>query len=308
MSAREAARRLQCQNNLKQIGLALTAYESVGGCFPPINLPSITTKTGRSVSMHYYSASTRILPYLEMRNLSNGINFNLSPSNPISLRSNSTVMRTPVDIFLCQSDISHGLDGYGRTNYRYNIGPSPWFSPVSGRDSGWSGAFTVHKTYQPADFPDGLSQTVGLSERLQGDWIRNHIGAGDYALLQSGDRHKHEPTQWIRELCRALAPDVARESRGGESWFVSGLHFTNYNHFETPNSNVSDCALDSGREGLHQRTLHDGIFSARSRHTGGVNLLMMDGSVKFCRDTVDLRVWHAIGSRNGQELSSLEMW
>jgi len=105
-------------------------------------------------------------------------------------------------------------------------------------------------------------------------------------------------------VCASASADLPIETRSGESWFLSGYHFTDYNHCVPPNATIRDCSLYSFQEGIHARTLHEGVFTARSRHPGGVNTLLMDGSVRFVRDGVNLAVWRALATRASGDIVS----
>ena len=114
------------------------------------------------------------------------------------------------------------------------------------------------------------------------------------------------PTDPARAACAGARPDVARDSRSGESWFLTGFHFTSYNHCSTPNPRLIDCTIDGRGEDLHQLSLRDGVFSARSRHPGGVNCLLMDGSVRFVKDAVSLPTWRALSTRSSGDVVSID--
>ena len=106
--------------------------------------------------------------------------------------------------------------------------------------------------------------------------------------------------------CSELSLSLPQESRGGESWLVSGLHFTNYNHCATPNSKVPDCSLNSNDLRLLLFRINEqGVFKASSYHNGGVNALLMGGSVQFFANGVDVRVWRALSTRNVGEVTGL---
>jgi hypothetical protein len=214
-------------------------------------------------------------------------------------------MMTAVGLFVCPSDVAPPVPGFGRSSYRYNVGPNPWHAAVDALPESCSGPFTVHRFYRSADFLDGLSNTVGVSERVQGDWTKQIQGPGDYLLTQIGDRGKRIGPDWVLAAC-AAATDAPSESRGGESWFLSGYHFTNYNHCAAPNARVQDCALDDRREDLHARTMHEGVFTARSYHPGGVNTLSMDGSVRSVSDSINVQVWRSLATRSNGEAVSVD--
>jgi prepilin-type N-terminal cleavage/methylation domain-containing protein len=301
-SAREAARRLKCQNSLRQIGIALHAYESLHGCYPGVAL--VTRRYAGPpyyYSDRYYSPLTQLLPQMEQTSLFHAVNFSLSPVWGTSLATNLTVMTTHLGEFLCPSDGTSTPPGYGRVNYRFNLGPTHLWAASELADS-WSGPFTVHRAYRAADFRDGLSNTVGVSERLQGDWTKAAFRkSGDYFLtsLKADDVKSADEAL---EICRgAAAAPLQIESRGGESWFLSGFHFTCYSHCAPPNSNLPDCALRRGTDTIDDRANQDGVFKASSAHPGGVNLLLMDGAVRFGRDSISLNVWRSLATRASGE-------
>ena len=304
-SAREAARRLQCTNNLKQIGLALHNYEASHHYFPGvITQGGLPTPNGIIASPHECSVQARLLRELEQRALYDSINFALITNDAYQLQANRTAMTTSVGLFLCPSDGPPEPGGYARNSYRFCLGPTP---TVSFPWSGGPGAFSVHLCFGPADFADGLSNTVGASERLQGGWTAGRLRrGGDYRLarvpIDLPQLPGEGPADWAISTCAAMPPDSAVETRSGESWFVSGFHFTNYSHCATPNPSTPDCALDPFRELFYSRLRHLGVFSASSHHPGGVNTLRMDGSVHFVKDAISLATWRGLSTRSGGEI------
>ena len=305
-AAREASRRAQCQNNLRQIGIALGAYYTVANCFPGVDL---VTRRFRSAPFYYsdryYSAFSQVLPHIDQTNLFNTINFSLSPVLGQSLVSNFTAMLTPIGILTCPTDAGYFPEGYARVNYRFNLGPSHLWAPSAEVPGSWSGPYTVHKIYQASDFADGLSNTIGLSERLRGDWNKSRFRlGGDYLLTDTPADAVSSPDQAI-SLCATASPWLPHESRGGESWFLSGLHFTCYNHCATPNARINDCACRLGTSTMTDRVNQDGVFKASSGHDGGVNCLFMDGAVRFVADSLELRIWRALATRSDGEIIGL---
>jgi prepilin-type N-terminal cleavage/methylation domain-containing protein/prepilin-type processing-associated H-X9-DG protein len=298
-SAREAARHAQCTNNLKQISLAMASYASLYETYPSLAYDSETTpppdRTYIPVAAHY-SPLTQVLPQLEQWALFNTINFMPWADDGYTLHANSTAMTTRVGMFVCPSDGTSSVPGYGRVNYRFNIGivTNPAWSVAA---PGNVGAFALAANFTPADFPDGLSATTGTSERLQGDWRAGSIGRGDYRLAPKEGRRGVEPVDEVLAYCRSATSDQF-ESRAGETWFLSGFHSTIFNTANVPNPRFPDCAMDDYTD-LHGGLLHNGVFSASSRHPGGVNVAMMDGSVRFVKDGVSLPVWRALSTRIG---------
>jgi prepilin-type N-terminal cleavage/methylation domain-containing protein len=306
-SSREAARALQCASNLKQIGLALNQYVTITNVFPGIDLKTRRIP-GRAtyISTYYYSPITQILPQLEKWPLYNAINFRLPPVEGVGL--NQTAMSASIGDLLCPSDDQPPVPGYGRINYRFNLGPTVFWANSNKYPLSQSGPFMVHKVLSPADFLDGLSMTIGVSERRQGDWSRGSFKwGGDYVCVATAKPPNimadlADPDQALR-YCAELSLSHHQESRGGESWFLSGFHFTNYNHCATPNMRLPDCCLNQNNpQSLRERINEEGIYKASSYHAGGVNAMGMDGSVRFFHDGVNLRIWRGIATRAGGEI------
>jgi prepilin-type N-terminal cleavage/methylation domain-containing protein len=304
-SAREASRRLQCVNHLKQIGLALQNYLAQQSVFPGVDL-KIYSITGPGVgAAYFYSPIARMLPQLDQVPLYNATNFSLPPVAGVPL--NRTVMTTSLENLLCPSDVQPTVPGFGRVNYRFSLGPTPTWA--AGPDPlSHAGPFTVLVVYSAADYRDGLSNTVGVSERLEGDWTKGPFKwGGDYVYIATAIPPNYRPDLWDADqavrYCSALSLSLPQESRGGESWLLSGLHFTNYNHCATPNMKIPDCSLNSNDlRFLLIRINEQGVFKATSYHAGGVNAVLMDGSVRFFTDSVNLRVWRAVSTRSGGEV------
>lgn len=303
-SAREAGRRLQCSNHLKQIGISLHSYSTTHSYFPAIFSASGTIQAGVPVPFfaHSYSPSARMLAELDQRPLYDAANLEGVTTRGPMLQANRTVMETTVALFLCPSDGGTGVPGYGRNNYRYNVVSTPWIAPGDNAPDSWTGPFTPQRFHRPADFRDGLSNTVGVSERLQGSWRKGQREPGDYMLTSIGKAKHTGGPDWAVAACAEAMPGLSSETRSGESWFLSGHHFTTYNHCAPPNAKAGDCSFLSGKEPVHNRTLHEGVFSASSQHPRGVNVLLMDGSLRFVQDTIAPPLWRALATRSGGEV------
>jgi len=306
--AREAARRSQCANNLKQIGLALHAYEATHRVFPAISSTSGRAEDdGSEYSGHAYSPLARMLGELEMVPLYNAANFEQIATVGAALLANQTAMTTDVGLFVCPSEPRAPVDGYGRASYRFSVGPTPVISPADFWPESQAGPFTTHRYYRPADFRDGLSQTVAASERTQGDWRSGDFDPrGDY-LLGTLPLDAQDPPVGADDAlryCAGRSTAGPHDSRSGESWFLSGFHFTTFNHCATPNGREPDCSFHDFTEDVHARTIHQGVFTARSRHPGVVMALKMDGSVAAVGDGIAPAAWRAIGTRSGGEVVS----
>ncbi len=311
--ARESARRMTCLNNLRQVGIALNHYHATHRYFPGIF--SITERSADGqyfYSGHCFSPFARMLSELDSPTLFNSANFFTLPSLGEGLVANQTVMTISLSVVLCPSDAESTPLGYGRSNYRFSHGPSPWLTAGATRPASYSGPFSVHRFYGHAHFKDGLSATVAASERLQGDWSLDELHHNRDYLVGRGamtdDPNASDP-EWVLSVCRRLQQQGSGHgSRSGETWFLSGLTNTNYNHSAPPNSHDMDCAYDEFDGDVHSRVLHNGVFTARSLHPGGVNVLWMDGSTRLVKDSVAIRVWQAVSTRAGGESVSADVF
>ncbi|RUL88321.1 DUF1559 domain-containing protein [Tautonia sociabilis] len=303
-SAREAARRAMCQNNLHQIGLALHAYHDANTTFPPA-----TTAYGVRARCYggLYSIHTRLLPYLDQRPLFDAINFDTGTWPTISHLShgpagchdsnifNLTVMETQMDLFLCPSD--GGPFAETGNSYRGNVGVgSHWGVTAEHPDSG-NGIFPeADGPISISRVPDGLSHTVAFSERLRGSGREGRLSperdvfsfADGLIVLTADD---------LLKVCRISArPSNPQEGfvRTGRRWFWTGRGNTLYNHAQAPNGVIPDCTAGGP-------VIETDMFTARSWHRGGVHALMADGSLRFVSETIATPVWRGFGSRNGRE-------
>jgi prepilin-type N-terminal cleavage/methylation domain-containing protein len=308
-SAREAARKATCQNNLHQIGLALTQYEADYQCYPiACTNQDVAVPNQVDTEMIYwgdYSIHVRLLPYLEERAVYSSINFNVgtaaldglalgtTPEQQELSLFNSTAQYTRVAAFLCPTD-SGPFDEFG-TNYRANVGVGPYKANTAEfRDSG-NGLFQIwQRLTRPSSVVDGLSHTAAFSERLRGSGLQNSPAAErDYWALVppavSADQ--------LLQACVVAARPGASPTfvLSGRTWFWIGYERTFYTHAQTPNGIIPDCVLPSASS-------VSGMSTARSRHFGGVNLVMADGSTRFVLESIDLAAWRGLGTRNGSEL------
>ncbi len=300
-ASREAARRAQCQNNLHQIGLALHAYIASNNCFPVV-LTSIHTKDDY---WYYgvYSVQSRSLPYLDQAALYNAINFQTGTwpidtyyAAPSSLQlqlnsANLTVYQTGVSSFLCPSD--GGTFVRTGNNYRGNTGVGPFAMAWAESPDSGNGLFPELGTITLSRVPDGLSHTVAFSERLRGSGRQPPDPERDMfkrlGIVNTADQ--------LLMACKVAArpSDDPGYVTNGQWWFWAGRERTLYNHAQTPNGSIPDCTYGAVTPMIDMST-------ARSRHPGGVNVLMGDGSGRFVLDSISQEVWRGLGTRNGREL------
>lgn len=277
-AAREAARRAQCANNLKQIGLAIHQHVEARGV-PPGGY-------GKPLDA---SCLVQVLPYLEQGPLYDSLNVAYPPSSLRRNDVNDTVMNAVVSTFLCPSEPWRGSPFAATApNYAANAG----WDAVNG-----DGPFTGLPRAL-AEIADGLSQTVGVSEWIvgPGDFERGSRLGSLYAVgLDRPDYPRTRPA--FARLCDEIASDPAsrpsRPFKAWPDWLTGGLGVTQYNHTLPPNQ--PSCAI------LPWRAATAGSFHGR-----GANVLFLDGRVRFVTQSIDPEVWHAAGTRSGGEIISAD--
>jgi prepilin-type N-terminal cleavage/methylation domain-containing protein/prepilin-type processing-associated H-X9-DG protein len=300
-SSREAARRAECANNLKQIGLGLHNYEASYRSFP-LNwrYPRVNPELGEPYFIHGrpYSALTRLLPFLDQQPLFASINFNVEtfPSgwSIFPFPDNVTAHNTTLSVYLCPSDGASSPSPYG-CNYRGNYGLGPHIHTSRETYDSGNGFYSFPGVLGPASFPDGLAHTVAYSERLRGTGREGGLAlARDFGDIMVNNYCTDRDADYALACCQLAATrGFPAYRQGGFTWFYGDFECTAYNHAQEPNGRIPD-ALQQGP--------WFGIATARSLHPGGVNGLMTDGSVRFFKDTTARSVWRGLGTRNGGEL------
>lgn len=306
-AVRESGRRAECVTRLKQFGGGLHSFESANGAFPPA---SAAVKRNRGYGYGFYAPHAHILPYIEESATFGKINWwrtaypNLgSPSPGVGI---SPPARDSVPVFQCPSD-AVGSSAQGcRNNFRVCTGPGIYPRNSKRYPDGGLGAFEAMKRFSPAAFTDGLSNTVGACEKLTG------LGSGgSWSAMRdfwySGVANLGPPrpsADAMDVLCASLtvAP-VPFYPYAGQTWFYSGYEYTWYNHAAAPNSPTPDCSVDGP---VITAWSQGGVFRASSNHPGGVNGMLMDGSVRFFSNEVDLRIWRELSTRSGGESVSFD--
>lgn len=303
-ASREAARKTQCINHLKQIGAAIAGFESANRSFPA-GVSNDSPAAKALGVLDRVSLQTQILPYLEQRTAFDGINFTPREGIPqgrpvfaIDHRSNDTAKSTRVEVFICPSDNVRALPG---NSYRANTGPHPYWieSSILPSPNG-GGVFVPLITKRASEISDGLSMTAGISERVMGSGSDVFDRYRDFWFAGLGGESRESATNdEMNEICSIPVSDPSQfRSTLGRYWLPGGIADTLYNHSATPNAIFPDCALHgTAIEGDH--SLRVSTMTGRSRHPGGVHLLLMDGSVRFVKNTIDLATWRALSTRAG---------
>ena len=267
-SAREAARRAQCVNNLKQLGLALHNYHDVHGRFAPGSI-QVTVNDVKYRQPFIMS----LLPFLEQANLTNSFNFNLSFQNDQNL----TTRQVRVNVFDCPSDQqvvfvnnagtvtdvkgSYGVN-WGQNTYGDQVSPAPFFL-------NYGASF--------AEIVDGTSNTFLMSELIQ---VPHPAGQPEDTIDRRGRVWSDQPSSHqinTRNAPNSQVPDYCACWNGTDPKAPCDRH-------------------------LRDPTTH--YLSARGKHPSGVNTLLGDGSVRFIKDSVSIPVFHSLGTRNGGEVVS----
>ncbi|TWU58331.1 DUF1559 domain-containing protein [Rubripirellula reticaptiva] len=318
-SAREAARRMQCSNNLKQITLAMHNYESTHRKLPA----NYTIGSGTSGN---FSIFAQMAPFYEEGNVLDMIHFD-RPLNvgccPGTLVSpHDTAAATAIPTLSCPSESQDrtffvtSLSGngptqpYSGTNYAMNTG---------------TGVGTLYDTRVPTDgvlwinskvgfeaITDGLSNTAAFSEHLLGvleqsptepanDMLRRRTMFNVTCAFISrsmppavpgmtGYILPADPNQ-MEAYTRASSLHRGWSGQRGAGWINGREYWTGYTHYHPPQSGIPD-----------MQSCGWGVFGARSNHPGGVHMARCDGSVNFVNESIDLEVWRSLGTRNGHEV------
>jgi prepilin-type N-terminal cleavage/methylation domain-containing protein/prepilin-type processing-associated H-X9-DG protein len=331
-AAREAARRAQCVNNLKQIGLGLHNYHSTLDSFP-LGASKSNREFGNNNeydSWTQWSSLALLLPYVEQAPLYNAINFVYAPeqSDATSNVANSTVVLTVIRGFLCPSDGNAGK--FSTNSYHGCYGTS---SGIGGFTGDTDGIFGVWYSNRISAITDGSSNTIAYAEALTGDgrgsgwrcgsnnttnpsrYRGNGVmagGGGDISRVSNvtminGQTALMADLQAVLDSCATKFnsdPNSIGDYRGWR-WADGTSGFTLFNVVQTPNPTFNICRVGCGNS-----CNMDSADSApaSSLHSGGVNVLFADGSVKFIKSSVNKVTWWALGSKAGGETISADAY
>jgi len=276
-AARESARRAQCINNLKQIGIGLHSYMSVHSVFP-------AGQGGRGHSLH-----VAILPYIEQNALYDSINFDIGMKGNMH---NATLEVTRVSNYLCPSDAAI-WETVGSSSYAGNAGDHVGFNGFNGV---FCGEAVSGRHVSSQDFADGMSGTVALAE-----WLTTTPNNLDqrrmFFQLQSNEDTFDKDS--FTKSCINIGVEASNGNPAntkGLGWFVGLWTKSLYDHAIPING--PNCTLKF-KQGFI------GGCTAGSLHPGGANVTMGDGHVQFIKDTINGSVWRALGTRSGGEVVGL---
>lgn len=301
---REAANRVKCQNNLKQLALAVHNYESALGCYPPSMYAPVGSTFG--VNNGSWSVHGRILHYIEQGNA--GLRVNLEAAWDTQLATG--VPQTRISVFLCPSEMNNTVRMSGGSPYvyphTYGFNFGTWFVYDPSNGSGGDGVFFPNARVGPASITDGLSNTLCAAEvKAFTPYVRNTADPGasppaapsDVPSLCAGGQHKLGP--------------LTNDCTGHTEWPDGRVHHSGFTTVFTPNTVVSytysgktyDIDYNSRQEGNSATARTYAAITARSYHSGGVvNVALMDGSVRPLTSSISLTTWRGLGTRQGGEL------
>jgi prepilin-type N-terminal cleavage/methylation domain-containing protein len=306
-AAREAARRLQCSNNLRQLGLAMHNYESAARRIPPSACVNPRTTANASWSIH-----GRLFPYIEQNNLANEVDLSRNWTNYPVL----SYYRVP--IYVCpsdpRSDIPRDTSLTGSpvrfflypTNYAFNLGTWFVYDPVTNR--GGDGVTHPNSELRLASVTDGLSKTLWAAEVHAWQAYTRNGGPPSTAMPQTIQEVAIIADSGVKDR---IFPD--RTGSGRTEWTNGHSHHSGFTVTLGPNTVVPytyngvlyNIDYNSQQEGASTTRASYAVLTSRSFHAGLVNVCLMDGSVQSINSAIDLAIWRALGTRAQSDSSEL---
>jgi prepilin-type N-terminal cleavage/methylation domain-containing protein/prepilin-type processing-associated H-X9-DG protein len=329
-AAREAARRIQCTNNLKQIGLALHNYHATNDVFPPlaIHVNSVAGPTDYN-DQNGPSVLLFALGYVEGQTVYNSFNFQIGAvqDNVIgNTPQNTTVTYTQLNTFICPTNPFTSVYPYS-TGYAPSYGPQFRWDATSGGVG--VGLFAADVSRGLRDITDGSSNTIAFTEVNTGDGVtdsRNHTEIFRYVpwpgSTQSGNGLEQVATnpvgyanlQTYIQNCDAYAASSGSEvnelDQASQFWALARCHRgAATSLLLTPNNPHIDCMMISQYDPEQYPSVGPNAAAAsRSWHPGGVNVLLADGSVRFIKNSISPQSWWSLGTKSGGEVISADSY
>ncbi len=304
-SARESARRTQCSNNLKQLGLALHNFENARHHLPPgaDSKPDPANPGGTPYNFYRWSSLAHLTPYMEQSAAYKTLDLSvpLYGANQQPLPQNVPGVQLLVNEFLCPSDRQQRvIPNFGPTNYAACSGSGLG----GGTPLDTDGVFYVNSRVRLAEITDGTSKTVAMSESILGETNNPRPGTPQEAADPRMGYVYPKAVPLTEDSCNASTNWNYQDPRGF-AWVSGEYRCALYNHYWTPNARQFDCIANIVAAPLTEIYAAYGWRAARSFHPGGVNVLLADGSVHFVPDGVNQTIWHDISTRSGAETSAL---
>ncbi|REK10941.1 MAG: DUF1559 domain-containing protein [Planctomycetota bacterium] len=306
-ASREAARRSQCQNNLRQLALAVHNFESSRGQFPPsFEIQRGTALTGNNGS---WSIHGRILPYHEESAAYDLVKLDIAWDAQLD----SGVPQTRIGIYLCPSEvhdtvrIRNGAPYIYPQNYGFNLGTWHVYDPATGEAG--PGAFAVNGGVRHSSIADGTAHTLCAAEvKAFTSYFRNSSDPGPTIPQQPADI-----TAFATGSQFKLGP-MTNDNTGHTEWCDGRVHHSGITTTFVPNTVVAyqhtdgltyDIDYNSQQEGKSATQPTYAAITSRSYHPDMVNAAFMDGSVRVIHDDIDLFLWRALSTRDGGEIAKL---
>jgi prepilin-type N-terminal cleavage/methylation domain-containing protein/prepilin-type processing-associated H-X9-DG protein len=331
-AAREAARRVQCVNNMKQIGLALHNYHQVHNVFAMGCSSGMYSPPGTPWSVKQnLSVLALLLPFLEQTPVYNSLNFNFGADEYEAVANRSltawiqgTAINSSIKAFQCPSDPLAGQPDYQGTtntnNYYASVGTTTYWSQLGSTfpnnvpsvNIPSTGLFTMQASYGIHSCTDGTSNTIAFAEAAVGSQtaklgdklsgVANAKGLQPYETLDISSNVAN--AQAALQVCQTIWTTKTGgnvDTQRGDNWSHGAMAHALFNTIAPPNL-YNDSFAYCSRIGSGARS---DLSNADSWHPGGVNVTMGDGSVKFIKDSINMRTWMALGTRaNGEVISA----
>jgi prepilin-type N-terminal cleavage/methylation domain-containing protein len=313
-SAREASRRTQCLNNLKQLGVAMHNFVSAEKHFPPGSVAkAYPAQPTHPETFYRWSSLAHLLPYMENESVRDALDLSLplympGAGYPIADRNKLGVAHVLPE-FLCASDQGQPVKAdWGPTNYVASAGSGAG----GGTPFETDGVFYVNSVTTFANITDGSSHTAAMAESLLGEDVQpaSSVGSGS----ATPERNYKFPLGFsaVPDLTdsRCTSTQTLNSSLGngndprGFAWCSGEYRCALYNHYYSPNSADFDCITSVTVDPtMPPQKLYAayGWRTARSKHPGGINLLNADGSARFVDNGISLSIWKAMATRNGED-------